>query len=86
LGKHYVDYQAMEIEFRKTDDKKVVLRGMCSDTPRIILVEWMEGIFRHGDVACAIEFLITTQKPSDNNQQYHVDIQTLMSKHDRVFG
>jgi hypothetical protein len=30
--------------------------------------------------------LITTQKPSDNSRQYHVDIQTLLRKHDRVFG
>jgi hypothetical protein len=35
---------------------------------------------------CSAECLITSQKPSDNNQQYHVDIQTLLSKHDRVFG
>jgi hypothetical protein len=50
--------------------------------PRIVSAKWMEGIFRHGDVACATECLITTQKPLDNNHQYHIDIQTLLRKHD----
>jgi hypothetical protein len=86
LGKHSINYQAMELEFKGVDGKKVVLRGMSNGAPRIVLSKRMEGIFRHGDVACATECLITTQKPSDNNQQYHVDIQALLSKHDRVFG
>jgi hypothetical protein len=60
LGKHYVDYQAMELEFRATDGRKVVLRGMSSGAPRIVSAKWMEGIFRHGDVACAAECLVTT--------------------------
>jgi hypothetical protein len=42
LGKHYVDYQAMELEFRTTDDKKVVLRGMSNDAPRIVSAKQME--------------------------------------------
>jgi hypothetical protein len=46
----------------------------------------MEGIFRHEDVSYATECLIIIEKPLDNNHQYHFDIQTLLSKHDRVFG
>jgi len=64
----------------------VVLRGMSSGAPRIVSTKQMEGIFSNGDIACATECLITTHKPSDNNLQYHVDIQTLLSKHDQVFG
>jgi hypothetical protein len=36
LGKHYVDYQATELEFMTIYDKKVVLRGMSNDAPRIV--------------------------------------------------
>jgi hypothetical protein len=36
LGKHFVDYQAMELEFKAVDGRKVVLRGMSNDAPRII--------------------------------------------------
>jgi hypothetical protein len=64
----------MELEFREVDGKKLVLRGMSNGAPRIVSAKNMEGIFRHGNVACTTECLITTLKPSDNNQQYHVDI------------
>jgi hypothetical protein len=76
----------MEMEFKEADGRKVVLRGMSNDAPRIISAKWMEGIFQHGDVAYAVECLVTTEKPSGSSHQYHVDIQTLLSKYDRVFG
>jgi hypothetical protein len=46
----------------------------------------MEAIFRHGDMACTTECLITMEKPSQDHQHYHVDIQELLGKHDKVFG
>jgi hypothetical protein len=46
LGKHSVDYKAMELEFRETDGRKVVLRGMASDSHRIVSSKRMEGILR----------------------------------------
>jgi predicted aspartyl protease len=33
IGKHSVDYQAMELEFKEADGRKVVLRGMSNDAP-----------------------------------------------------
>jgi hypothetical protein len=76
----------MDLVFKATDGKKVVLRGMSNDAPRIVSTKQMEGIFRHGDVTYATKCLIMTEKPSNNNHQYHIDIHTLFSKHDRVFG
>jgi hypothetical protein len=36
IGKHSVEYQAMELEFKVVDGKMVVLRGMSNDALRII--------------------------------------------------
>jgi hypothetical protein len=44
------------------------------------------GHLRHGDMACATESLITTQKLSKDRQHYYVDIQAVLGKYDRVFG
>jgi hypothetical protein len=86
LGKTLCQLPSHGARVQGVDGRKVVLRGMSNGAPRIVSAKQMEGIFRHGDVACTTECLITTQKPSDNNQQYHVDIQSLLRKHDRVFG
>jgi hypothetical protein len=43
-------------------------------------------IFRHGDVAYAVECLITTQRDSDSQQQYQTEIGTLLGQHQQVFG
>jgi hypothetical protein len=45
----------------------------------------MERIFRHGEVACAIECLIITQKDSKGQQQYHIEINNLLGRHQQVF-
>jgi hypothetical protein len=59
---------------------------MLKDAPRIISAKRMEGIFRYGDVTYVVDFLVTTEKPSGNNHQHHVEIQKLLSRHDHVFG
>jgi hypothetical protein len=59
---------------------------MSTGVPRIMSNKCMEAIFRHGDVACTTECLITMQNPSQDHQHYHVDIQVLLGKHDKVFG
>jgi len=48
LGNNYVDYQAMELEFRAANGSKVVLRGMTSGASRIVSTHRMERTFRHG--------------------------------------
>jgi hypothetical protein len=83
LGKHSLNYQTMELEFKTVDGKRVVLRGMSNGAPKVVSTKQMEGIFRHRDVACATECMITSKKSSDSSQPYHVDIQSLLSKHDR---
>jgi hypothetical protein len=46
----------------------------------------MERIFRHGDVAYAVECLITTKRDSDGREQYHPEIRALLSQYEPVFG
>jgi hypothetical protein len=74
------------LEFMAAYGRNVVLRGMDNDAPRIVSTKLMLGTFNHGDVAYETKCLITSHKPLDSNQQYQVDIQTLLRKHERVFG
>ena len=65
LGKITTNYQTLEMGFRDHDGKKVVLRGMSTGAPMTVSTKRMERIFRHGEVAYAAKFLITTQKDSE---------------------
>jgi len=42
IGRHTVNYKAMELEFKAADGRKVVLRGMSNDAPRIVSTKRME--------------------------------------------
>jgi hypothetical protein len=64
LGKITTNYQTLEMGFRDQYGKKVVLRGMSIGAPRTVSSKRMERIFRHGEVAYAVECLITTHKDS----------------------
>jgi len=78
LGKITTNYQTLETGFRDQDGKKVVQRGMSTGAPKIVLAKSMERIFRHGEVAYATDCLITTQKESEGQQQYHTEIKNLL--------
>jgi hypothetical protein len=80
------NYQTLEMGFRDSDGKRVVLRGMSTGAPRTISAKRMERIFKHGEVAYATECLITTQKDSEGRQLYHTKIRNLLGRHQQVFG
>jgi hypothetical protein len=73
------------MEFQDKGGQRVILRGMSTCAARIVSNPRMEALFRHGDVACVEECLITMEKPSQDRQQYLADIQALLGKHERVF-
>jgi hypothetical protein len=53
---------------------------MSTGVPKRVSVKRMESIFRHGEVAYATEFSITTQRDSDGKKQYQIEIRTLLSQ------
>jgi hypothetical protein len=57
LGKISTNYQTLEMGFRDSEGKRIVLRGMSTWAPRTDLDKRMERIFRHGEAA---KCLITT--------------------------
>jgi hypothetical protein len=81
-----MNYQIMRMEFRDKEGRRVVLRGMNTDPPRIVSAKRMEAALRHRNTAWAAECVITPQKETEGRQRYHMDIQNLMGKHDKVFG
>jgi hypothetical protein len=75
----------MDMIFHTTKFKNVILRGMSNGGPNIVSTKRMENLFRHGDIAYLVECLITSEH-GEGRHHHHVDIQALLSKHDKVFG
>jgi len=48
LGKHFVNYQSMDLEFRVENGRKVVFRGMSNGSHGIVSARRMESIFKYG--------------------------------------
>jgi hypothetical protein len=78
LGKITTNYQNLEMGFRDSDGKRVVLRGKSTGTPVTVLAKRMERIFKHGEVAYVSECLITMQKDSEGRKKYHTEIKNLL--------
>jgi hypothetical protein len=71
LGKITTNYQILEMGFRDSDGKRIILRGMSTRAPRTFSAKRMERIFIHGEVEYVEEFLITTQKDLEGRKKYH---------------
>jgi hypothetical protein len=54
LGPITTNYNTMEMSFTEENGKKVVLRGMTRNTPRVVTKKCMEAIFRREDIAYAV--------------------------------
>jgi hypothetical protein len=62
LGPITTNYNTMEMSFNFEEGKRVNLKGMTENTPKVLLEKRMEDVFRHGDVAYVAECLVVTQK------------------------
>jgi hypothetical protein len=69
-----MNYKEMVMDSRDKEGQRVIMRGMLIRVPWIMSKKCMGGIFKHWDVACVAECLITMQNPSKECQHYHADI------------
>jgi hypothetical protein len=86
LGDIKMNYQIMRMELRDGEGRRVVQRGMNTALLRIVSTKRMEVVLRHRDTTWVVECVVTTPKNTEGRQHYHMDIQDLMGKHDKVFG
>ncbi|XP_059068636.1 uncharacterized protein LOC131859112 [Cryptomeria japonica] len=85
LGEYTQSFKRLEFSF-KIDDKKVVLRGMSNDGPRIVSARRMEAIFRHGDVAWSAQCLISNKVLGFESKSYQDDLLKVLDSHRVVFS
>jgi hypothetical protein len=74
LGDINMNYKIMMMEFRDEEGRRVVLRGMTIDLPRIVSTKKMEAVLRHRNIAWETQCLITTKKTTEGRQHYHMDM------------
>jgi hypothetical protein len=85
LGPITTNYKTMEMSFNTEEGKRVTLKGMTRDSPRVVSAKQMFAIFRREEIVYAIErFIMETN--DGTNKQYLPDIQRILHKHKRFFG
>ncbi|XP_059075327.1 uncharacterized protein LOC131875270 [Cryptomeria japonica] len=86
IGHYIIDHQRMQLEFL-SGGKKVILRAASDGGPREVTSRRMETILRHNDVLWATHCLVKSKTPTpQDGRVFHVDIQSVMDRHGRVFG
>jgi hypothetical protein len=86
LGSITTNYKTMEMSFNFDEGKRVTLKGMSENAPRVFSARCMEAIFRHEDMDYAAECLVSVQTANEGYQHYPHDIQRILGKHEKVFG
>jgi hypothetical protein len=79
------NYNTMEMSFTEESGKKVVLRGMSGNTPRVVTTKRMEAIFIREDIVYVVECRISIRVDKKGDVHYSPDIQRIIDKHSRVF-
>jgi hypothetical protein len=85
LGPITTNYKTMEMSFNGENGKRVTLKGMSGNAPRVVTTKCMEAIFRREDVVYAAECLISVQLDKEGHPQYSHDIQRIIDTHSKVF-
>jgi hypothetical protein len=86
LGPITTNYKTMENSFTKENGKKVVVRGMTRNTPRVVTSKRMEAIFRREDIAYVAKCRISMRVDKKGDTHYSLEIQRIINKHNKVFG
>jgi hypothetical protein len=85
LGPITTNYNTMEMPFMEENGKKVVLRGMTGNTPRVVTTKRMEAIFRKEDIVYAAECRISVWVHKKGDTHYSPAIQRIIDMHSKVF-
>jgi hypothetical protein len=75
LGPITTNYKTMEMSFNGENGKRVTLRGMTGNAPKVVTTKCMEAIFRREDIVYATECLISVQVDKEGHPHYSHDIQ-----------
>jgi hypothetical protein len=78
------NYKTMEMSFNTNEGKRVTLKGMTGDSPRIVTAKKMHAIFRQEEIAYTTEYFILDTK-GETHKPYPPDIQKILHKHKRIF-
>jgi len=74
----------MEMSFNTEEGKRVTLKGMTGDSPRVVTAKKMHAIFRCEEVAYAAECFIM-ETSDGKNKQCPPNIQRILHRHKKVF-
>ncbi|XP_059078144.1 uncharacterized protein LOC131876700 [Cryptomeria japonica] len=86
IGRYIIDHHCMQLEFL-SGGKKTILRAASDGGPKEVSSHRMETIIRHNDVIWASHCLVKSKTPTpQDGKVFHVDIQSMMDRHGRVFG
>jgi hypothetical protein len=75
LGAITANYKTMEMSFNGENVKRVTLREMSGNAPRVVTTKHMEAIFKREDIVYAAKCLISIQLDKEGHPHYSHDIQ-----------
>ena len=81
-----MNYQVLEMRFKNSEGKPILLRGMDTYPNQVVSSHSMRSILGHGDIEWIFECLITYSKPHLKVSKHPKEIEQLLSKYERVFG
>jgi hypothetical protein len=69
LGRTTTNYKTMEMSFTEENGKKVVLRGMTGNRPRVVTSKRVEAIFKREDIVYGTKcrILVWVDKKGDTH-------------------
>jgi hypothetical protein len=85
LGPITTNYKTMEMSFTEENGKKVVLRGMTCNTPRVMKTKRMEAIFWREYIVYATKCRILFRVDKKGETHYPLEIYKFIDKHNKVF-
>ena len=81
IGTHIVNYQDLELAFKRAEGKNVKLRGMHAYPPKVVTSNRMEVDLRHGDIVWEVECRIIENKLVEQHKEYSPNIMALLQKY-----